>query len=55
MNDFECKLEQYIDDNVYQTDKNEKSLTKAEQDLNNAIRDGECLIKGCIPADYIKK
>ncbi|WP_252510759.1 hypothetical protein, partial [Acinetobacter bereziniae] len=37
------------------SDKNEKSLTKAEQDLNNAIRDGECLIKGCIPADYIKK
>lgn len=37
------------------SDKNERSLKKAEQDLNNVIRDGECLIKGCVPADYIKK
>ena len=37
------------------TDKNEWSLNKAKQDLNNAVRDGECLIKGCIPSDYIKK
>jgi len=34
--------------------KNETSLTRAEVDLRNATRDGECLIKGCVPADYIK-
>ncbi|WP_223435058.1 MULTISPECIES: DUF637 domain-containing protein [unclassified Pseudomonas] len=34
--------------------KNETSLTRAEADLRNTTRDGECLIKGCVPADYIK-
>jgi filamentous hemagglutinin len=34
--------------------KNETSLTRAEADLRNATRDGECLIKGCVPANYIK-
>ncbi|AZD97464.1 filamentous hemagglutinin N-terminal domain-containing protein [Pseudomonas chlororaphis] len=34
--------------------KNETSLTRAEADLSNATRDGECLIKGCVPAGYIK-
>lgn len=34
--------------------KNEISLGRAEEDLSNAKRDGECLIKGCVPADYIK-
>lgn len=27
----------------------------ASKDLSNARRDGECLIKGCIPAKYILK
>uniref|UniRef100_UPI000AB902C3 DUF637 domain-containing protein n=1 Tax=Pseudomonas corrugata TaxID=47879 RepID=UPI000AB902C3 len=34
--------------------KNETSLTRAEADLRNITRDGECLIKGCVPAKYIK-
>jgi len=33
---------------------NKDSLINAERDLGNATRDGECLIKGCVPADYIK-
>jgi len=36
------------------TPKNQTSLDRAETDLANAVRDGECLIKGCVPADYIK-
>ncbi len=27
---------------------------RAEAGLSNATRDGECLIKGCVPAGYIK-
>ncbi|WP_052915325.1 two-partner secretion domain-containing protein [Pseudomonas brassicacearum] len=34
--------------------KNETSLSRAESDLVNVMRDGECLIKGCVPAGYIK-
>ena len=34
--------------------KNETSLNRAEADLVNVKRDGECLIKGCVPAGYIK-
>ncbi|MGX9569808.1 two-partner secretion domain-containing protein [Pseudomonas sp. CFBP 5748] len=34
--------------------KNETSLSRAEADLVNVMRDGECLIKGCVPAGYIK-
>lgn len=36
------------------TDKNQIRLDKAKADLDNAIRDGECLIKGCVPSDYFK-
>ncbi|MBC8999895.1 DUF637 domain-containing protein [Pseudomonas sp. N40(2020)] len=36
------------------SNKNKESLINAERDLGNATRDGECLIKGCVPADYIK-
>ncbi|MBH3447111.1 DUF637 domain-containing protein, partial [Pseudomonas moraviensis] len=36
------------------TPKNQTSLDRAETDLASAARDGECLIKGCVPADYIK-
>jgi len=34
--------------------KNQTSLSRAESDLGNTVRDGECLIKGCVPATYIK-
>lgn len=37
------------------SENNNDSLINAERDLKNATRDGECLIKGCVPADYIKK
>ncbi|MHC8326537.1 two-partner secretion domain-containing protein [Pseudomonas sp. LB1P83] len=33
--------------------RNEDSLKGAERDLGNAMRDGECLIKGCVPSTYI--
>jgi filamentous hemagglutinin len=36
------------------SDDNLKSLNKAKGDLSNATRDGECLIRGCIPAPYIR-
>lgn len=36
------------------TDKNQIRLEKAKADLDNATRDGECLIKGCVPSDYFK-
>jgi filamentous hemagglutinin len=32
--------------------KNTESLKRAKDDLSNAQRDGECLIKGCVPAPY---
>lgn len=32
---------------------NRVRLERAQGDLNNAIRDGECLISGCIPSRYI--
>jgi hypothetical protein len=32
---------------------NADRLDRANQDLSNAARDGECLISGCIPSDYI--
>jgi hypothetical protein len=32
---------------------NEKRLITAQTDLANAIRDGECLIRPCVPAPYI--
>nr|WP_257233360.1 hypothetical protein [Acinetobacter sp. YH12054] len=35
--------------------KNRDKLRDANKDLNHAIRDGECLIKGCVPSEYIKK
>ncbi|MCS3836419.1 hypothetical protein HNR03_000999 [Pseudomonas sp. JAI111] len=35
------------------SDKNLRSLEGAKKDLRNAVRDGECLIKGCVPAKYI--
>lgn len=34
---------------------NRDSLVNAERDLKNAVRDGECLIKGCVPSGYIKR
>lgn len=37
------------------TPRNSEKLGKAKKDLENAIRDGECLIKVCVPADYIRK
>ncbi|WP_256585084.1 hypothetical protein [Pseudomonas sp. Irchel s3b2] len=33
--------------------KNAESLDNAVRDLGSAVRDGECLIKGCVPAKYI--
>ncbi|WP_235181175.1 hypothetical protein [Pseudomonas syringae] len=37
------------------SENNSDSLINAERDLGNAKRDGECLIMGCVPADYIKR
>lgn len=36
------------------SEKNQTSLNRAEADLVNVMRDGECLIKGCVPATYLK-
>lgn len=33
--------------------RNEDSLKGAERNLGNVMRDGECLIKGCVPSTYI--
>jgi filamentous hemagglutinin len=33
---------------------NKESLDRANQALGFAVRDGECLVKGCIPAPYIQ-
>ena len=35
--------------------KNKDKLADAQTDLSHAIRDGECLIKGCVPSEYLKK
>ena len=35
------------------TPKNRARLERSVNDLNNVKRDGECLIKGCIPSEYI--
>ena len=35
--------------------RNSEKLKNAKKDLEHAIRDGECLIKGCVPANYIRK
>ncbi|EGH29353.1 hemagglutination repeat-containing protein, partial [Pseudomonas syringae pv. japonica str. M301072] len=43
--------EKYI---INPSPKNQTSLSRAESDLGNTVRDGECLIKGCVPATYIK-
>ncbi|WP_177063615.1 two-partner secretion domain-containing protein, partial [Pseudomonas gingeri] len=32
---------------------NLKAVERAQGDLSNVIRDGECLIKGCVPGKYI--
>ncbi|WP_234709763.1 hypothetical protein, partial [Pseudomonas amygdali] len=37
------------------SENNSDSLINAERDLGNAKRDGECLIMGCVSADYIKR
>ncbi|UNU73350.1 hypothetical protein LU293_00075 [Moraxella nasovis] len=37
------------------SNKNRNSLDRAKSDLKNAMRDGECLIKGIVPCNYIKK
>ena len=34
--------------------KNARSLDRAKQDLDNAIRDNECLIAGCVPGEFIQ-
>lgn len=36
------------------TRNNKDSVMNAFRDLGNATRDGECLIKGCVPSSYIK-
>jgi hypothetical protein len=36
------------------SNKNLKSLERANQALGYATRDGECLIRGCVPAPYIQ-
>ncbi|WP_017478045.1 DUF637 domain-containing protein [Pseudomonas sp. PAMC 26793] len=36
------------------SDENARRLKAAQKDLENASRDGECLIKGCVPSKYIK-
>ncbi len=35
------------------TPRNSEKLKNAKKDLEHTTRDGECLIKGCVPADYI--
>ena len=35
------------------TQRNSERLEDAQKDLTNAARDGECLIKGCVPAPYV--
>ncbi|OOF35554.1 hypothetical protein BKK48_09660 [Rodentibacter heidelbergensis] len=35
------------------TTRNRVKLERAIDDLNNVKRDGECLIKGCVPSEYI--
>jgi hypothetical protein len=35
--------------------KNADRLRSSQQDFNNATRDGECLIQGCVPAKYLKR
>lgn len=35
------------------TPRNSERLSKAFDDLDNIKRDGECLIKGCLPKNYI--
>ena len=37
------------------TDKNMERLDRTKKDLENTKRDNECLIKGCVPKDYIKE
>ncbi|WP_080547054.1 hypothetical protein [Pseudomonas lactucae] len=39
---------------VNASDENARRLKAAQQDLENATKDGECLIKGCVPSQYIK-
>lgn len=39
---------------VNPSDESARRLKAAQQDLENATRDGECLIKGCVPSQYIK-
>ncbi len=39
---------------VKASDENARRLKAAQQDLENATRDGECLIKGCVPSQYVK-
>ncbi|WP_211333559.1 hypothetical protein [Sinobacterium caligoides] len=34
--------------------RNSDKLQDAKRDLDHAIRDNECLIKGCVPSNYIK-
>jgi hypothetical protein len=37
------------------TKNNARRLEAAKRDLQNAIRDNECLVKGCVPSDYIQE
>ncbi len=36
------------------SDGNLRSLERVRNDLSNAVRDGECLVKPCVPAAYIR-
>lgn len=35
--------------------KNADRLDRTKKDLENATRDNECLIKGCVPSKYIRE
>ena len=39
---------------INDSDPFDKKLERVKQDLEHAIRDNECLIKGCVPSEYIQ-
>lgn len=51
LNENVSKAEKRYRDNP--TERNRISLQRAINDVNNIKRDGECLVKGCIPSEYI--
>ena len=39
----------------HSSDRNTRRLSEAKRDLDYAVRDSECLIKGCVPKEYITR